>query len=262
MITVPSRILYRMHRAISDIIAPMSGLINHKLRTWNRYLLIVILIPAVLLCTNCRQPEKFSSADIETGSLVLPPDQEFEIVEYSTVVIEKSIARPGLVQNFVDADSDGIPDGVNDGKIQIRGNINVDNARGYIYSNHRYVVFYPADVNAGPKPGESKLLGFLHYFDDYFLDITLAVVIKQKDNDPAKTGTQVAFIDAGGNRTGNPAYAFYPRADVESLPSYQRWPDSGQDYAFAADPGQDAFIILLKDLGFQDEFLIVAFKWF
>jgi len=237
----------------------MPGLVNHK---WSAYLLIVILILAVFLFPNCRQPGKFSSADIETGSLVLPPDQEFEIVEYSTVVIEKSLARPGLVQNFVDANSDGIPDGVDEGEIQIRGNIDADNARGYIYNNHRYVAFYPADVNAGPEPGESKLLGFLHYFDDHFLDITFAIVIKQKENDPAKTGTQIAFIDSGSNRTGNPAYAFYPRADIESLPSYRRWPDSGQDYALAADPEEDAFIILLKDLGLPDEFLIIAFKWF
>ncbi len=229
----------------------------------NRIIFVIAMcISLVLVQANCRQPGKFSSSDIETGSLVLPPDQEFEIVEYSTVVIEKSLAKPGLVQNFVDADSDGIPDGVDEGEIQILGNINAGNARGYVYSNHRYVAFYTTEVNAIPNPGESKLLGFLHYFDDYFLDITLAVVIKQKGDDPAKTGTQVVFIDSGGNRTGNPAYAFYPRSDVESLPSYRRWPDSGQDYALAADPGEDAFIILLKDLGLPDEFLIVAFKWF
>jgi len=228
----------------------------------NIYLLLLAVLLLLLVMANCRKPSKFSTDDIETPSLVLPPEQEFEVVEYSTVVIEKSLAREGFGRDFIDDDGDGIPDGVEWGEVVIRGNIDAANARGLAYGDNRYAAFYPAYVKAIPKPGEIKLLGFLHYFDDFFYDVTLAIIIKQKEDDPGKTGTHVTFIGSTGDRTGNPAYAFYPRKDVETLSSYRRWVDSELDYALAADPEKDAFFILLKELGLPDEILIVAFRWF
>ena len=77
---------------------------------WNIYLLLLAVLLLLLVTANCRKPSKFSTDDIETPSLVLPPEQEFEVVEYSTVVIEKSLARDGFGRDFIDDDGDGIPD--------------------------------------------------------------------------------------------------------------------------------------------------------
>ena len=82
----------------------------------NIYLLLLAVLLLLLVTANCRKPSKFSTDDIETPSLVLPDEQEFEVVEYSTVVVEKSMAREGFGQDFIDDDSNGIPDGVEWGR--------------------------------------------------------------------------------------------------------------------------------------------------
>ena len=224
----------------------------------------VILLVFVLIISTlaCGAPRQFSTDDIETGSLVIPPDQEFEIAEYSAFAIERSLARRTWAEGFMDRDDDGVPDGVRWGEREITGEVSRERACGYCYGNKRYAVFYPAEIDRFPDAGEIRLMGFIHYFDDGFLDVPLAVVLKQKPDDPGKTGTQAAFISASGMRVGNPAYAFYSREAVEALPSYQRWPDSGLDFALAADPEDDAFFIILKDLDVADEVMIVAYKWY
>ncbi len=227
-----------------------------------RYFAFILIISIAALSPGCAAQRELSTDDIETGSMTIPPEAEFEVVESSAVVIEKSLAREGLLSGFIDSNADGVPDGVKWGDRDIRGNISPQKALGYAYGNDRYVVFYPGDVDSIPAPGEIKLLGFMHYFDDAFLDIPLAVILKQKANDAAKTGTQVALVGSVGKRVGNPAYALYPRRDIEAMGSYPRWSSTGLDFALAADPRADQFFILLADLGLPDEVMIIAFKWF
>jgi len=192
----------------------------------------------------------------------LPAKQEFEVVEYSTVAVEKSIAKGIVEGSFLDSNGDGIPDSILWGEVEIRGDVKPENIKGYAYGNGRYVAFYPSELKEFPPPGGARLFGFFHYFDDHFLDIALAMIVKQRQDDASQKGIQVAFIDGSGQKAANPAYAFYPRSDIEALPSYKRWKESGLDFAIAADPKADQFFIILKDFSLPDEIFVIAFKWY
>ena len=223
------------------------------------YLFIFLLLAITPACTT-RPPQSFE--EVDTGSMVLPSESEFEVAEYSTVAVEKSLAKVIVRGDFRDSSGDGIADTVIWGEMDISGDVKREDVRGYAYNDGRYVVFYPSGLTGLPPPGEVRLLGFFHYFDGYFLDAALAVVIKQKSDDASRKGTVALFLGDNGLRTANPAYGFLPRGDVESLDSYHRWPDSGLDFAIAADPKVDQFFILLKDFGLPDELFFVAFKWY
>jgi hypothetical protein len=204
---------------------------------------LFILLPA----TGCQGQPKQSVDDIETGSMLLPAGQEFEVVEYSAVAVEKSLAKGIIKGSFLDSNGDGIADSVLWGEDEIRGDVRRENIKGYAYNDGRYVVFYPSELKA---------------FDDKFLNIALAIIVKQRQDDASKKGLQVAFIDDSGKRAANPAYGFFPKSDIEALPSYTRWTQSGLDFAIAADPEVPQFFIILKDFALPDEIFVIAFKWY
>ncbi len=229
-------------------------------RVLHTVIVIIAVLPALAVACATRQPQSFE--EVDTGSMEMPSNAEFEVAEYSTVAVEKSLAKGIVEGNFRDSDSDGIPDTVIWGDREIRGDIDREKVRGFAYSNGRYVAFYPADLTAFPPPGEVRLFGFFHYFDDYFLDIPMAVVMKQKEDDASKTGAVIIFLDNKGFRTANPAYGFLPRGEIEALDSFPRWTSSGLDFALATDPREDQFFIILKEFNLPEEIFFVAFKWY
>ena len=223
---------------------------------------LVYAIITLVILTGCHAQPKQSSEEIETGSMLLPAGQEFEVVEYSTVAVEKSLSKGFINGSFIDSNGDGVPDSVLWGETEIRGDVKRENIKGYAYTDGRYVAFYPSELKSFPPPGESRLFGFFHYFDDKFLDIALAIVVKQRQDDASQKGFQVAFVDDSGMRAANPAYGFFPRSDIESLPSYIRWTETRLDFAIASDPKASRFFILLKDFNLHDEIFVIAFKWY
>jgi hypothetical protein len=186
--------------------------------------------------------------------------QDFILQTSDPAVVKLSAETKDNTNVFEDRDGDGIYDGLTLNGRLITGNIKTSQAQGFRYEDGRYIVVYPTSWTGLPKPGNSELLGFIHYFDKDNLSTYLAIVGEQAVGDDTTHGFGVFFYDSSGLRVGAPTSLFMEKASLRALPIYQEWTQMGLDFGIGSNPINSQFFVYAKDLGLTDVVLIVTYQ--
>jgi hypothetical protein len=186
--------------------------------------------------------------------------QDFILRESEDNVLAASMDRTDVTNVFEDRDGDGVYDALTlNGKF-ITGDIRIRDAQGFQFEDGRSIALYPSDWNGLPEPGNSALLGFIHYFDEENISTYLAIVAEQAIGDDTTHGLAVFFYDSSGLRVGAPTTMFMEKSLLSPLPIYQEWRDQGLDFGIGTNPINSQFFVYAKDLGLTDTILIVMFQ--
>jgi len=187
--------------------------------------------------------------------------QDFMLQDSDDAVVAASKESTSTPNVFEDTNFDGIPDTLTVNGVRASCNLRLSDAQGFKYTDGRSIVFYPSDW-MGPLPdmGTSKILGFIHYFDDQYLSTFLAIVAEQAVGDDTTNGLAVFFYDSAGLRVGAPTTVFMEKARLRAIPIYQEWVQMGIDYGIGSNPTNSKFFVYAKDLNLQDDILIVMFQ--
>jgi hypothetical protein len=175
-------------------------------------------------------------------------------------VIQLSNQIKDIMNVFEDSDGDGIYDALTINGRYTKGDIRASEAQGFQFEDGRYIVLYPTSFSGLPEPGQSALLGFMHYFDEKNLSTYLAIVGEQAAGDDTTHGLGVYFYDSSGLRVGAPATMFMEKAQLRALPIYQQWVQMGEDYGLGTNPVNSQFFVFAKDLGLTDVILVVIYQ--
>ena len=186
--------------------------------------------------------------------------QDFIIQDSSPEVVALSLERSDVINVFEDADGDGFYDTITINGVRITSDIRSREAEGFRYEDGRYIVLYPANWSGLPAPGESAILGFIHYFDDENLSTYLAIVAEQSPTDDTTNGLAVFFYDSAGLRVGAPTTMFMEKARLRTVSIYMEWVQMNKDFGIGSNPLNSQFFVYAKDLGLTDHILIVMFQ--
>jgi hypothetical protein len=186
--------------------------------------------------------------------------QDFILRESEPDVLQASLEKTDVTNVFEDTDGDGIYDSLTLNGKYIPGNMRIGEAQGFKFEDGRSIALYPTDWSGLPQPGNSALLGFIHYFDDANISTYLAIVAEQTVGDETSHGMAVFFYDSSGLRVGAPTTMFMEKALLRPLPIYQEWTDQGLDFGIGTNPINSQFFVFAKDLGLTDIILVVMFQ--
>jgi len=186
--------------------------------------------------------------------------QDFILRDSNPDVVSLSRNTADNYNVFEDTNNDGIYDAINLNGELVTANIRANDAQGFQYEDDRYIVFYPSGMSGIPTPGTSEILGFIHYFDDNYLSAYLAVVAEQAIADETTNGMGVFFYDSSGMRVGAPTTMFMEKSRLRAIPIYQQWVEMAIDFGIGSNPINSQFFVIAKDLGLQDDILIVMFQ--
>ena len=162
--------------------------------------------------------------------------QDFILRESSEEVIALSRENQAVFDVFEDTNGDGVYDTLTIDGNRITGTVKVNEAEGFRYEDGRCIVLYPADWIGLPSPGESAILGFIHYFDGENLSTYLAIVAEQAIGEETTKGLAVYFYDSAGLRVGAPTTMFMEKARLRAIPIYQEWVQMGRDFGIGSNP--------------------------
>lgn len=186
--------------------------------------------------------------------------QDIILRESDPSVVKLSQQTKDIINVFQDRDGDGIYDALTiNGKL-ITGSMRIVDAQGFKYEDGRYIALYPTNWVGLPKPGESQLLGFIHYFDTNNLSTYVAIVAEQAIGDDTTHGLGVFFYDSAGLRVGAPTTMFMEKAQLRAMPIYQQWVMRGLDFGIGSNPNNSQFFVYAKDLGLTDVILVVIYQ--
>jgi hypothetical protein len=186
--------------------------------------------------------------------------QDFILQDSDAAVVQLSAQTKDITNVFADRDGDGIYDALTLGGKLVIGSMKIPQAQGFQYEDGRYIVVYPTSWTGLPKPGESQLLGFIHYFDKENLSSYIAIVAEQAVGDDTSHGLGVFFYDSSGLRVGAPTTMFMEKARLRALPIYQEWVQKGVDFGIGSNPVNSQYFVYAKDLGLTDTVLVVTYQ--
>ena len=182
--------------------------------------------------------------------------QDFVLRENDPKVVELSAQNKDKTADvFEDRNNDGVYDTATIDEKTIVGEVNVKDAQGFQYKDGWYICFYPTTWTGLPKPGESQLLGFIHYFDANG-GIYLAIVEKQAPDDQTTHGLGVFFYDSAGNRIGSPVTLFVDKGQLATDPVFGKWGQETLGSSVASNPSNSNFFLLARNIGFTDRILL------
>jgi hypothetical protein len=186
--------------------------------------------------------------------------QDFILRENEPDVLQQSLERQDITNIFEDRDGDGVYDALTLNGRFISGRMRMSDAQGFRFEDGRAIVVYPTDWSGLPAPGDSALLGFIHYFDEEKISTYLAIVAEQAAGDDTTHGLAVFFYDSSGLRVGAPSTMFMEKALLRPLPIYQQWVEKGVDFGIGSNPVNSQVFVYAKDLGLTDLVLIVMYQ--
>jgi hypothetical protein len=186
--------------------------------------------------------------------------QDFILQKSDPAVVQLSAQTKDFTNVFEDRDGDGIYDALTLNGRLITSNMRTSQAQGFRYEDGRSIVVYPTSWSGLPKPGNSELLGFIHYFDKENLSTYLAIVGEQAITDDTTHGFGINFYDSSGLRVGAPTAMFMEKARLRAIPIYQEWTQMGLDFGIGSNPVNSQFFVYAKDLGLTDVVLIVTYQ--
>ena len=171
-------------------------------------------------------------------------------------VVQKSQTLEKVTSAFADTDGDGIYDQVTfDGQV-IDAKVDVEDAQGFSFVDGTKVVFYPTRVRWLPKSGTYEALGFLHKWGTDMSQL-VAILIHQDENYETSEGITIYVVNRAGTRVGSLFFAFWEKAGLRYTPPYQKWMQTGHDFAIGTSPTVANYILMGKDLGLVDTVLVL-----
>jgi len=186
--------------------------------------------------------------------------QDFLLIPSDPEVVAASLRNASIINVFEDTNGDGIFDAITINGKRLTSQLRIGDAQGFQYEDERNIVLYPANWTGLPKPGESAILGFIHYFDEKNLSTYLAIVGEQAPGDDTTNGFAVFFYDSAGLRVGAPTTMFMEKARLRAIPIYQEWVQLGKDFGIGSNPINSQFFVMAKDLGLTDDILVVLYQ--
>lgn len=203
----------------------------------------------------------------------------FKVLEKDTTIIQDSrkIKESGSV--FQDQDADGLYDTVFVRETKLSCEIDEMNAYGVQYVDGPSIVFYPSVNNVLPRPGESALVGFVHYFNDKGSSLYFAIVmtrISEKEEEamkkmPSKANKkksilpyQVDFIDSNGLRVGIPSLIMIPHSKLLYNADFQKFNKSTDTVLLGTNPAATnrELYIFMKIPEKLDNLVLIHYRWY
>jgi hypothetical protein len=180
-------------------------------------------------------------------------DFTFAITEPN--VVEKSKELQKSISAFVDNNKDGVYDEVHfDGQV-IEAKVDVEDAQGFSFSDGTKMAFFPTQLNRLPAPGTYEVIGFLHHWSEDMSRVVAILIREDKDYETSE-GITVYVIDRSGVRVGALFYMFMEKGLLRYTEPYQKWMQTGIDFAIGTSPTVSNYFLMGKDLGLVDTVLI------
>lgn len=171
-------------------------------------------------------------------------------------VVQKSQELEKVKSAFDDTDGDGIFDKIYFDGQTIDVQVDVEDAQGFSFADGTKIAFLPTRVRWLPKPGTYEAIGFLHKWGGGINQL-VAILIQQNENYETSEGVSVYVVNRSGVRVGSLFYAFMDKAVLRYTPPYQRWMQTGHDFAIGTSPTVSNYMLMGKDLGLVDTVLIL-----
>jgi hypothetical protein len=181
-------------------------------------------------------------------------DFNFAISEES--VVDKSKTMEKLGSAFVDTNGDGIYDQVKYDGADIEARVDIEDAQGFSFADGTKMAFYPTRLMWLPRPDTYEVIGFLHHWDEYRSNL-VAVLAHQDKNYETSEGITIYVIDRAGVRVGSLFYSFMEKSFLRYTVPYQKWMQTGTDFAIGTSPTVSNYFLMGKDLGLVDNVLVI-----
>jgi len=181
---------------------------------------------------------------------------EFTFAVSEPNVVEKSKELQKSTSAFVDNNKDGLYDEVHfDGQV-IEAKVDVEDAEGFSFADGTKMAYFPTRLNRLPAPGTYEVLGFLHHWGED-LNRLVAIIIREDKDYETSEGITVYVIDRSGVRVGALFYIFMEKSFLRYVEPYQKWVQTGIDFAIGTSPTVSNYFLMGKDLGLVDTVLVI-----